>query len=325
MIGGIKLARLIDKAVFIISLDVELLWGLSPFIPTDNKYLSSLADDPERGRGAVDFLLSAFEKYDIPATWAMVGHLFLDHCSEDEGIAHRTMPRFRNDWYNRDPCTNVATDPWYYGKDIVEKVTSNPIKHEIGYHSFSHVPFSECSREVAEAEIKEGIKVASELGIVLRSFVFPINLVGHVDVLRENGFEIYRGAHAIAWGSKPGGHPILKILGLHNLLIAPPVEPRYEDGIWETDSSTIFIHFGFPFSLLVSRTKIGIYWAIRSKKIFHLYLHPHNFVAWPSLAGNLDKLLAFVAAKRDEGKIEVMTMGGLASYLNEKMSVTKNA
>ena len=131
--------RAVIEPTFIISLDVELLWGAA-LHPT-SKTASMLRNDNTRGRGNIDLLLSLFEKYDIPATWAIVGHLFLDHCQSENGTPHQSMPRFRDNWYSVDPCSDIQQDPLYYGKDIIEKVMSSPVGHEIGYHSFSHVPF----------------------------------------------------------------------------------------------------------------------------------------------------------------------------------------
>lgn len=143
---------MINNPIFVISIDTESIWGR---MYSDVKAI--LLNNPKRWRDSIDVLLNLFEKYDIPATWAIVGHLFLDHCEKEDGIAHKNMPKSKEDWYDCDPCTDIHRDPLYYGKDIVEKIISSPVGHEIGYHSFSHVVFSECSREVAEAEIKSGI------------------------------------------------------------------------------------------------------------------------------------------------------------------------
>lgn len=305
-----------DKPIFIISLDTELIWGI---IHTDAD-TSSLINDKKHCRGAVDTLLNLFEKYNIPATWAVVGHLFLDRCEKENIILHRNMPRFKEDRYSCDPCTDIKRDPLFYGKDIVEKILSSPIKHEIGYHSFSHVLFSECNREVAEAEIKEGVKLAKEFDIALKSFVFPQDKIGHLDVLKENGFRIYRG-RIFKRGNINQRVPIRKINGVIDLMIAKPVEPRMTKGIWEIPSSMLYsAPFPFTYSLL-PRAKIGIYRAIRLKKIFHVWLHPQSLLDQPSLAKYLDNLLAFVSKKRDEGKIEVMTMGALADVLDNRIKL----
>ena len=160
------MTKLLNKPIFIISLDTELIWGHIEY--SSYEAVRLMKSDYKKVRGCINILLNLFEKHNIPATWAVVGHLFLDHCENEDGMPHKDMPRFKEDWYYSDPCTDIKRDPLYYGKDIVEKIMSNQIEHEIGYHSFSHVIFSECSREVAEAEIKEGVKLAKE------SYVFQI-------------------------------------------------------------------------------------------------------------------------------------------------------
>ena len=304
----------LNKPIFIISLDTESIWGYAAY--PSHKEIGLLKRDDTKGRGCIDAILNLFEKHNIPATWAIVGHLFLDHCEYENGIPHKDMPRFKENWYSFDPCTDIQRDPLYYGKDIVEKILSNRIEHEIGHHSFSHVIFSECSREVAEAEIKMGNKLAKEFGITLRSFVFPENKIGHLDVLKENGFKIYRGKNL---GRYDPNQSLLirKFNGGIDKMIAQPAEPKWVDGIWEISTSVLFCDPQVKFSVL-PRAKIGLYRAIRLKKVFHIYLHPHDLLRYPSLKDDLDKFLGIVAKKRDAGKIEVMTMGMIAGVLNRK-------
>ena len=301
----------LNKPTFIISLDMESIWGYAAY--PSHEDIDLLKRDSTKGRGCIDILLNLFEKHNIPATWAVVGHLFLDHCEKEDGMPHKEMPRFKEDWYSCDPCTDIQKDPLYYGKDIVEKILSNRIVHEIGYHSFSHVVFSECSREVAEAEIKMSDKLAKEFVIKLKSFVFPENKIGHVDVLKENGFKIYRGENLGRYDLNQS-FLIRKFNGGIDKMIALPVEPEWMNGIWMIPSSMFFCDPQIKSSVL-PRGKFGLYRAIRTKKVFHVWLHPHNLLMYPSLKGDLDKFLGAVAKKRDKGKIEVMTMGEFAEVL----------
>ncbi len=305
------------KPMFTIGLDTELLWGV---IHTDADY-SRLVADTNAGRGAIDILLSLFEKYNIPATWAIVGHLFLDHCQKEEGIPHRNMPRFKEDWYSCDPCTDIHRHPLYYGRDIVDKILSSPVSHEIGYHSFSHVIFSECSHEVAEAEIKEGVNLAKELGITLKSFVFPQHGFGHLDVLKKYGFKVYRGRRERHLGERKN-LLLRKLGGGIDKLIALPTEPKWRAGIWEMPASIMFQDLWLFRPTLVSRARIGINRAINENKVFHAYLHPEALLSQPALAKKLDKLLAFVAKKRDEGKLQVVTMGEFAEKVGKAKALS---
>lgn len=309
--------NLMSEPLFIMSVDVELLWGVIHATSRRmRQYRSLLTSDPENGRGCIDRMLHLCEKHRIPATWAVVGHLFLDRCQKEEGIAHKNMPRFSEDWYSCDPCSDIKAAPLYYGRDIIDKILSSPIEHEIGYHSFSHPTFSECSHEVAEAEIQVGVRLAKELGITLKSFVFPLDEIGHVEVLKDNGFEIYRGKFLRRWNSGQN-FALRKLNGAIDKIIAAPVQPRYVEGIWELPSSMLFFDPEVPVSLF-PRARLGLGKAIRANKVFHIFLHPHNLLAQPALGKMLDNFLSTVAKKRDEGKLQVTTMAGLALYLNEK-------
>ena len=101
-------------------------------------------------------------------------------------------------------------------------------------------------------------------------------------------------------------------------MIAPPTEPEWMDGIWMIPSSMFFCDPQIKFSVLW-RAKLGLYRAIRSKKVFHVFLHPCNLLMYPSLKDDLDRFLEIVAKKRDEGKIEVLSMEKFVEALDEKM------
>lgn len=301
-----------DKATFIISLDTEMLWGF--VVNPANKHLPIVKEKGDHYREIIDFLLNLFERYRIPATWAFVGHLFLDHCKKEDGIPHKNMPRFRGDWYDLDPCTNIYKDPLWYGRDILDKVLSSPVEHEIGYHSFSHVPFTECSREVAQAEVDEGIRLAEEFGIELKSFVFPQNRVAHVDILKQNGFRIFRGRNSVH-GNINQRFITRYFNGALDKTVALSVEPKWRNGIWEISSSMFFCDPRYHFTLL-PRAKIGLEMAIRQKKVFHIFLHPHNLLVYDALKKDLEKFLAYASKRRAQGKLDITTMGEFAARLN---------
>lgn len=296
---------ILDKAVFLISLDVELAWG---FISNpQHKVLTLLRNDPQQGRGAIDWLLRLFEKYQVPATWAVVGHLFLDS-NEQKEMIHPEIPQFKEGWLDWNHYSSIRDTPLYQGQDIVLKIQSSPVKHEIGLHSFFHIPFS-CSREVAKAEVEAGVIAAQKLGITLRSFVFPENKIGHVDVLKDNGFQIFRGKTG-RWGESQN-LLVRKMNSAICWVAAPPVFPQDEDGIWEIPSSMAFHRPLIPLNILLRQ-------AIHSKKVFHISLHPWNLLLDKSLAKDLEGFLALVATKRDEEQIQVMTMGELALLLGQR-------
>jgi len=304
----------LDKAVFGISLDTELAWGFT--VNSKNETPSVLYNDPKQGRSTIDSLLKLLDKYEIPATWAIVGHLFLGPAKE-KAFIHRKMPQFTEGWLDWNFYSSLEHNPLYYGKDIVERILAAPLKHEIGLHSFFHIPFSLCSREVAEAEVELGMKAAKKFGITPISFVMPKNKIGNVGVLKENRFQIYRGE---TLGRRSDNQLFLAraFNGGIDKIIASPSSPLYEDGIWKLPGSMYFCDPQIPFSLL-PRARLGLSRAIQANKVFHIFLHPWNLLMYKRLRRDLESFLAIVDKKRNEGKLEVMTMGDLALYLNQSL------
>src|SRR6185437_6914178 len=49
------------------------------------------------------------------------------------------------------------------------------------------------SKTKAELEVQECVRQAGRWGIEMKSFIFPRNRVGHLDVLKRHGFSCYRG------------------------------------------------------------------------------------------------------------------------------------
>jgi len=304
-------SNVLSKAVFTLSLDMELAWGFVLY--PEHEILAMLRSNLQRARGTIDLLLSLFERYDIKATWAIVGHLLLSP-EEDTDFVFEQLPQFREGCLDRDYYRSLRNKPLYRGRDIVERILANPIQHEIGLHGFFHIPFNKCSREVAKAEIEMGIKAVNILGIQPKSFVFPQNRIGHIDVLKENGIRIYRGKN-LSWWKQDIWPPIRKLDSAAHKLIASPTLPLLKDGIWELPSSAFFCDPHMPFTL-PWRAKIGLQRAIRARKIVHIWLHPWSLLLYKRLVEDLENFLALVAQKRDEGKAKVMTMGELASLLS---------
>nr|MDO8044213.1 polysaccharide deacetylase family protein [Candidatus Baldrarchaeota archaeon] len=313
---------IIDSPVFIFSLDFELIWGaINPPKPDYNLLTFLKKAGGVKLRACISFLLNTFEKYNVPVTWATVGHLFLDPLDCEKQYLHVCSSRyiygknFFADLFEEDPSL-------FCGGDIVEEILSSPVGHEIGYHSFSHSLFTEIPREDADMEIKRGLELAREFGLNLKSFVFPGNKIAHVDLLKKYGFKIYRGKTSGRYNFE---QPPLyrKVNGTIDKIVASPVLPIWEDGIWSISSSMFFCDPQIPISLLL-RSRIGLERAIRSRKVFHIFIHPWNLLCYGSLRRDLTIFLKWLSRKRDKGKIEVMTMGDFADYLNRYLKCEVN-
>jgi len=318
----------LDTGVFTISLDFELIWGtLDLFGPEKFRRACEL----ERSV-VIDRLLDLFVEFEVSATWCIVGHLFLDRCDLKDGLKHPEIVRpahgwHTGDWFDHDPCSNYEAAGIFYGRDLVDKIRDCPAPQEIGSHSFSHVIFGDegCSRATAESELAECVRLAREQGITLRSFAFPRNVVGHLDVLREYGFACYRGAEP-NWYERPGfPESLRRLFRLADVLrvARPPVVLPEVDGSGLLNIPGSAVYFPMhgmrrylPLSLRTGRAMKGLDAAARARRVFHLWFHPTNLPnpedEMEAMFAGLRRILERAAELRERGGLKILPMEALA-------------
>ena len=314
-----------DRGVFTISIDFELIWGtLDLFGPGRFRK----ACEVERSV-VIDRLLDLFVEFNISATWCVLGHLLLERCSNEAGGKHPEIVRpahswHSGDWFDDDPTGSEASTPIFYARSLVDKIRGCSVPQEIGCHSFSHVIFGDsgCSRATADSEVAACVRAGRELGIEMRSFAFPRNEVGHLDVLKEHGFVSYRGPEP-QWYEGKNRPAILRRLGhLWDVIAAatPPVvlPERSESGLWNIPGSMIYfpmhgLRRHVPVSRRVKRAIKGLNAAVARRRVFHLWFHPTNFAdETEAMFSGLRKILERAAALRASNQLAVLPMGALA-------------
>lgn len=268
-------------AYFIISLDTELNWGYNL---NQEHLMYKLLKNPEKGIKSIKTFLNLLNENQIKATWAIVGALFYEN---------------------------------YH--DVIENIVSSETDHEIGYHSFSHVRFNECNEKTAKYELEKAKQIENDFDMNFQSFVFPENKIGHVNLLKDYGFNIYRGPN-LPGQYRDRGIPIRTLNFIYTRFISPPVNASINEEIWELPSSMVFNDPLVPQSLIF-RTKVGILESIRQNKIFNLFLHPEDLLLEPNLNYKLEKVLKFVRNKEEKGKIKVITMGELPEILSKSRDI----
>jgi peptidoglycan/xylan/chitin deacetylase (PgdA/CDA1 family) len=317
----------LDRGVFTISIDLELIWGTLDLFGTEGFQRSC---EIER-RVVIDRLLDLFVEFNIPATWCVLGHLLLDQCSIEGGLKHPDIVRPAHswsggDWFDNDPCGSEHSAPLFFGRTLIEKIRACPTPQEIGCHSFSHVIFGDrgCSRETAASEIAACVRAAKELGIEMRSFAFPRNEVGHLDVLEQYGFVCYRGPET-HWYDARNWPPVFKRFGhLWDVLRAaePPVvlpERTNGAGIWNIPGSMIYFPMHglrryIPVSRRVNRAIKGLKAAVEQRRIFHLWFHPTNLAdETEAMFSGLRSVLDRASALRARDRLAILPMGEIAS------------
>lgn len=310
---------------FVVSIDLEMSWGvLHRGRPHD--------DSPYRDeRSIVAEVLELFEQYEISATWAIVGHLFLRECRPVDGVKHPdiarpTYPWLPGDWYELDPCLSMSEAPTWYGPDLVDAIRACEVPQEIASHSFGHLIAGEpgCSPEAFRTDLAASRAVAADAGIELRSFVFPRNSIGHLDVLENAGFTAYRNRPRGSEPSSSGsGRRLVKLLDASRSSSWRPVRPVLNGGLVEIPHTYLFDpgskkarRFGTRLWSLQQRRRLR--YAVRTRSLFHLWFHSHNLAGHRRRArAALDALLSEVRSLIDAGRLENPTMGEIADGMTE--------
>ena len=327
----------LDRAVFIISLDTELGWG-----SFDRNGIQNYGRYYAQVRTIVDDLLAMFQRHDIKATWAIVGHLFLEACSREGKGNHNHVLQPNYHWHPQGgsaqtlfPTAQEA--PFFYAPDVVERVlAAHPRGQEIASHTFTHVILGdpECTQEVARSQLQECQRLAANKGRDLFSLVFPRNSVGHLDVLCRLGFVSYRGPEE-NWYDRANSSPKLAKLCRYVdklLAVTPPCykelwccrEDQSQPWLFNLPASMFYPPFGGLWNLVgigrrVSQAKKGIREAIARKSLFHLWFHPFNLATSPLLLEGLDEVLGTVSAEMKAGNMASLTMAETALHVSALM------
>lgn len=299
---------------FLISIDTEMSWGLVHRPSMPYRY------DDERAH--LSRLLDLFDRHQVPATWAIVGHLFLERCRPVNGVKHPEIVRpdydwFEGDWFDADPCGDVDSDPSWYAPDVVTEIRSRPTGHEIASHGFSHIIAGDpgCSPETFHSEVAASVAVAEQAGVSLRSFIHPRNRIGHVDVLAEAGITSYRGRPARGATPASAGERLRdKLVGSERTA----VRPLLEGPIVNFPATIMYDVDPRPRSwpLWIRQVERRLDQAVRQRSLFHLWFHPHNLRDHPRAAfAGLERLCRTASRYRRQGVLETTTMGDLAARL----------
>jgi len=311
------------RGTMVVSLDLELSWGRFDKMPLDKLEAESLKERPQIRR-----LLALMDQYEIPATWAVVGHLMLDGCTRDPGgnphsdiVPHARYSWFPREWYCYDPCTTASLAPGWYAPDIVEWIRETRARHEIASHSFAHVCYGdpECSPAVALADLTSAVETASQRGITLKSFIFPRNQVGYLELLRRAGLRAYRGVSPPPHNILPRANAALRkaITAAHVLLGFPPPSVYAEEvlpGLWNIPANHCYPpHEGMyrliPHLSRVARARNGIKRAVKNGGLYHLWFHPFDFNKNSDAKFRcLEQIFSYAHGMREKGVLDILTM-----------------
>lgn len=293
------------KGIVVFSADFEMAWAFR----YSKKRAKIAVEMGLRERENFPLILELFNKYNIPVTWATVGHLFLDKCEKDvSNIAHSDMPRpdfFENknwnfnagDWYQHDPCTNLGSSAAWYAPDLIDKIINSNTRHEIGSHTFSHIDctYKNCSKELMDKELEKCLELGKKKGIIMESHVFPGGTFGNYESLKEKGFTNYRMPSKFQLDI-----PFIDKFGLVRIPSALGLDK--DPYLWQKEQHILQI------KKLIEKT-------IKYKQVCHLWFHP-SMDPW-YLREILPSIVKLVSDQKNMNAIDIMTMGELANLIKK--------
>ncbi|MBI4534718.1 MAG: polysaccharide deacetylase family protein [Ignavibacteriae bacterium] len=298
----------LGRGVVSFSIDFELAWAW--------QYARNQSKDCEKialhEREQVPRLLAKFDEYGIGATWATVGHLFLEKCERGwDGLAHSDMRRLQHfeneywkfssgDWFQHDPCSSVDRDPAWYAPDLIEQILASKAGHEIGCHSFSHSAFGvPCSSDVAASEIDACLEAMKPFGLRPTTWVFPGNIEGNFDTLATRGFKGVR-AFPHSWAE-----------------VSLPL--KRNDDMWGIHASTPIDLDGGGWNLeeRLARLKKYVDRASATNLSTHIWFHPS--LPRRQIDSLLFPLLRYCAELREKGAIDILTLDGLVDATEDAL------
>lgn len=293
-----------EKGGLIISADFEMAWAW--------RYTKTGSNHIKKGqieRMNFPAIINILEQYDVPITFATVGHLFLEQCQKSDHDWMSRIPHFddhwkftKGDWYDHDPYSGVKDAPEWYAPDLVQMILDSKTKHEVGSHTFSHIDFSykNCPAEVADDEIIACIKAADPFNIDLKSMVFPGGTWGNIEVLKKHDFVIYRKRDEFELA-----YPYRDKFGL---LVSP------SSGCLEYN-----LKYGWTPDYFVKRLKKYVDKALKTNTVAHLWFHPSLN---PYFLENIfPPFLAYAAQQREKGDLWIGTMKTIAEHINRNKIV----
>ena len=282
------------NGTFIISLDFELLWGLSGW---NHNQIEGYRSHVEGSQLALKRILEVLARHDMKCTIAFVGGMNCRSTDELNKIAPKLRPQYRNSLFSSYKFLIPNINKLYpnnliFCKDIITELSQNS-NIELASHTFSHYYCLEKGQnsQEFEADICTAINEAMNNGILFKTIIFPRNQVStdYLNICSQYGLTHYRGnLETFLYRSEhtPQKYSIKRILRLLDTYINLSgyntyMYPQIEEKMINVPGSRFFRPFSsnlfFLEPLKIKRILDSMKYAAKHSQIYHLWWHPHNF------------------------------------------------
>jgi hypothetical protein len=319
--------------VFLISLDFELHWGV--FDKRDREARMHCYAAMQK---VVPAMLDLFRKYDIHATWATVGSLFLNDEEDWLKYAPSLQPAYVNAKYSsysfaRQFGLKGKKSEAHFAAGLVKMIADAP-GQEMATHTFSHYYCLEKGQTVPqfEADLQAAQRVAMDkIGKPLTSLVFPRNQYGgaYLEACARNGITAVRTNPDNWFWTSIGNDDtsfVRRLFRTGDVFV--PLGAKSTFPIGQVKQSSVEMPVCIPASRLLRqydpslqamnrirlrRIMNEMTYAAQHNECFHLWWHPENFGFHPreSLV-ELGQILEHFHTLREQCGFQSKTMDEVA-------------
>lgn len=318
-----------ERGAVILSIDTEQIWGYLDLL-NEAQFEEKYPNAPLAHEKLLDRLCAA----GVRATWFVVGGMALRESIGAEDPRMRELPR---DWVRPITGGSEQTAPLWFRPSFVERLRDAQPAQEIGLHGgLTHLIWTDrrAKQEGVKRELLEGVNALGQVGVKPRSFSFTRNAEAHHELLAEHGIRCFRGSPpALAWWlGRTFCGAMCRAADEVRCATPLPVWPhRRSPDLWNIPASMFLYPIGPKRARIVSlrsrveRFRRGLAAARRCRGIFHFGFHPENLVESPQGFVILDDILAELTRAREQGDIELMTMGDVVDRMekDENLCTTK--
>ena len=260
------------------------MWGAIFNKSVENGYLQRCPYVSE----SVKRLLDLFVKYDIHATWAVVGGIGCDTKEEAYSLSSNKIRDPYSPQTLKEYISSIKNEEYFFQPELVKRIADTK-NQELASHTFSHFYFFEHTQP--EGKLTEEIEICRELfkekfGVEIKTIILPKNQVNSklFQLLSENGIDCVRGSQYDNKALK--GEKIFRIINYIDAYIpiysgyCYPIESMDCGCIVNARASRFWRTYNkkLPFLERCKLQKVfaEMNYAAKHHQVYHLWFHPHN-------------------------------------------------
>lgn len=303
-----------SKGVFTLSLDCEGLWGVADHLGDSTRLInqSSLSE-------IYSYIDDVLSLYSIKATYAFTTLFTQDEANilkyKDSIQAHVND---QDEWYKHiyNTLHSENLNGWL-GREFYLQAKKGG--HEIAWHGFSHHPLGENTKKnIVEFEVSESLQIFKKEELTVNSIVFPRNDVGHLQLLNESGFDVYR--KGVVEQSRLHSNKYYRVLDELNVLKPSQKFEHSRNNPMTSLPAGYFLNWPsgprrlIPSEVTYKRWNHILNSASRKSAQAHMWFHPHNMITAPKMRDTFENIIKNVSTKIENGEIINLTMDECKRY-----------